>query len=143
MQFLSLKATDDEILALCREWVELVAADRLEQAISLLYVPETYQPQQRWTADSLRTYIGNDGSWDPAGDGCVWRVTLIDSTPMPADRPNFRPRADVGHYDGKPHAGWVDPDLPLNGEWSDLTAQFEFSPVDDGIGLSLYDLHVL
>ena len=131
------------ILALCREWVSLVAAGRLDQAISLLHVPESYHQEQHWTADSLRTYIGNYGSWDPAGDGRVWGVTPIDTVSMPADRPDFRPRADVGHYDGKPHAGWVDLDLPLDGEWSDLTAQFEFSPVDDGIGLSLYDLHVL
>jgi hypothetical protein len=39
--------------------------------------------------------------------------------------------------------GSVDLDVPLDGAWSDLTAQFEFAPVDGGIGISLYDLHVL
>jgi hypothetical protein len=143
MRLLPLKATDDEILALCREWVALVAAGQLELAIDLLYVPETHHREQNWTADSLRVYIGNYGSWEPMKDGSVWRVTPVESAPMPPDRPNFRPRAEVGRYDGRPQSGWAELDLPLNGRWSDLTAQFEFSPVDDGIGLSLYDLHVL
>ena len=143
MKPLSLQATDDEILALCREWVELMASDRLDDAIDLLYVPPTYDESQHWTVESLRTYIGNRGSWEPMRDGSAWRVTSMESARAPEDSPHFRPHADVGHYHGKAHAGWVDVDLPLNGEWSDLTAQFEFSPVDDGIGLSLYDLHVL
>lgn len=143
MRLLSLNATDGEILALCRQWVDLVAAGQLDQAIDLLCVPDACHQEQRWTADTLRTYVGNYGSWDPIGDGSFWCVTPIESARMPSDSPNFQPHADVCRYDGRPHSGCVDFDLPLNGEWSDLTAQFEFSPVDDGIGLSLYDLHVL
>ena len=33
--------------------------------------------------------------------------------------------------------------LPLNGEWSDLTAQFEFYKWSDGSAVVLNDLHVL
>jgi hypothetical protein len=62
---------------------------------------------------------------------------------MPADRPNATPTEEVIRRDADQLAGSVDVDLPLNGEWSDLTAQFEFEPVDRGIALSLYDLRVL
>jgi hypothetical protein len=33
--------------------------------------------------------------------------------------------------------------VPLNGEWSDLTAQFEFRKRDGGYAVILHDLHVL
>jgi hypothetical protein len=36
---------------------------------------------------------------------------------------------------------WLD--LPLDGTWSDLTAQFEFGPHEGGTAVALYDLHVL
>jgi hypothetical protein len=36
-----------------------------------------------------------------------------------------------------------DYDLPLNGEWSDLTAQFEFLRRSDGYAVVLHDIHVL
>jgi hypothetical protein len=33
--------------------------------------------------------------------------------------------------------------VPLNGEWSDLTAQFEFLRRPNGLAVVLHDLHVL
>lgn len=38
---------------------------------------------------------------------------------------------------------WIDHDMPLNGEWSDLTAQFRFDRVGDRFAVSLQELHVL
>jgi hypothetical protein len=43
--------------------------------------------------------------------------------------------------DGSGYA--VDHAVPLNGEWSDLTAQFEFLEEADGFAVVLHDLHVL
>jgi hypothetical protein len=37
----------------------------------------------------------------------------------------------------------VEYDLPLNGEWSDLTAIFHLMRVESGWAYSLWDLHVL
>ncbi len=39
--------------------------------------------------------------------------------------------------------GFIWFDLPLNGEWSDLTATFWFMPSDDGTVIALDDLHVM
>ena len=39
--------------------------------------------------------------------------------------------------------GSVEFDLPIDGEWSDLTAIFTLSEVEGSLVLSLEDLHVL
>jgi hypothetical protein len=143
MRVLPLDVSDDEILGVCREWVDLVAAGRLADAIQLLYVPASYDPSQHWTSETLETYIGNYGSWDPLADGRVMRMTPLETARIPANSSGRLPYADVVRLSSDPHAGSVELDVPLDGEWSDLTAQFEFAPVDGGIGISLYDLHVL
>ncbi len=37
----------------------------------------------------------------------------------------------------------LDHDVPINGEWSDLTTQFEFLNWPNGYAMVLQDLHVL
>jgi hypothetical protein len=143
VKLLTATATDDEVVSLCREWVELVAADRLGEAIALLWVPPDYDQSQHWTPESLRRYIENYGSRTPMRDGSQWRITSTATARVPADRLGFAPRADVVRLREDPRAGSVDFDVPLNGEWSDLTAQFEFRPIEGGTAVSLYDLHVL
>jgi hypothetical protein len=143
MKLLPAQATDAEILAACREWVDLAADGRLADAIEMLHIPARYDESQHWTTESLRRYVGNYGSWDPWPDGRTWEITPVDSARAPDDQPNFQPHADLIRFDADPRSGSAELDLPLNGEWSDLTAQFEFEPVGDGTGLSLYDLHVL
>ena len=143
VKLLPAEATDAEILAACREWIALVAAGLFTEAVEMLHVPDRYDESQRWTTESLQKYVGNYGSWDEWADGRTWKVTAISTARVPSDRPNFYPRADLIRYDADPHSGSAELDLPLNGEWSDLTAQFEFEPVGEGTGLSLYDLHVL
>ena len=143
MKVLPPNATDAEILAACHEWVERVAGGDPAGAIDMLHVPERYDESQRWTAGSLERYIGNYGSWDARPDGRTRRITSPATAVPPADRPDLRPTAEVVRRDTDPRSGSVDIDLPLDGEWSDLTALFEFEPVDGGIGLSLYDVHVL
>jgi hypothetical protein len=143
VRLLPKNASDEDLLRLCREWIELVAAGRLQEALELLWVPPSYDPSQRWTADSLRRYVENYGSWEPTSDGSTWRISSIAAAKAPAGRDRFVPRADVVRFSSNPQAGSVELDLPLNGEWSDLTAQFEFAPVGAGVAVSLYDLHVL
>jgi hypothetical protein len=143
MTVLPVDATDAEILAVCREWMERVAAGDVEGAIEMLHVPERYDESQRWTVGSLVRYVGNYGSWDARPDGRTWRITSPATALTPADRRDFRPTAEVVRHPTDPRSGSVDVDLPLDGEWSDLTALLKFEPVEGGIGLSLYDVHVL
>ncbi|MBB1634121.1 hypothetical protein A9975_25110 [Cupriavidus sp. UME77] len=52
------------------------------------------------------------------------------------------PRASLGAFDDGT-GYWVDFDMPLEGAWSDLTAQFEFRRAGDHYFATLHDLHVL
>jgi hypothetical protein len=131
------------LVAWCREWVELVASDRIAEAIALLWVPPEYDPSQRWTPESLGTYVANYGSWDPLPDGRVMKMTSMSSADSRLGATNLTGRVDVIHHDRDPRSGWIDLNVPLNGTWSDLTAQFEFRPIANGTAISLYDLHVL
>jgi hypothetical protein len=138
VKLLAHNAADDEVLGLCYEWLDLVAADRFQEALDLLWVPPTYEESQHWTPGSLRSYIENYGWWTPREDDTRWHVTpAVDAVDGP-DEPST-----IGRLDDDPHSGWVDLDLPLNGSWSDLTAQFEFTRMPGGTAVSLYDIHVL
>ena len=47
-------------------------------------------------------------------------------------------------YEFNDKAGWaIEYDIPINGEWSDLTAQFEFYKKENGYSFLLHDIHVL
>lgn len=142
MKLLPVNATDDEILAACRAWVDLVAGGRFAEAVESLYVPDWYVEEQRWTPESLQTYVRNYGSWDAWPDGKTWRITSISTAQFPADRPDVKPRADLVRHDYDRRAGIVELDVPLNGVWSDLMLHFKFEPLEDETGLSLYDMYV-
>lgn len=98
--------------------------------------PEGVYAPGRWTAEDLEVYLANYGSWEALGDGRIMRVTPIASAVG-----ELVPRFEVVRGDGLPV---IEFDLPLNGEWSDLTAVFELTETADGRwGFLLYDLHVL
>src|SRR6266508_52298 len=113
MKVLPANATDDDILEVCRGWVDLVPAPRFAEAIDLLHVPTGYDQSQHWTPASLETYIGNYGSWEPLADGRVVKVTPPKTAGIPVDRRLFRPRADVDRLIGARTAGAVELDVPL------------------------------
>ncbi|HCT80373.1 MAG TPA: hypothetical protein DGG94_07990 [Micromonosporaceae bacterium] len=129
-------ASDDELLACVRDWVALLAAGDFAGAVEFLVFPEGVYAPGRWTAEDLEVFLANYGSWDPLGDGRIMRVTPIESAVG-----ELAARFEVDRGDGPPA---IEFDLPLNGEWSDLTARFELTGTADGRwGFLLYDLHVL
>lgn len=85
----------------------------------LKLVAETFSPDTRF------------GATHPDGPA----FTLVDETTR-------SDHVHLGSYeDGS--GFWLDHDVPLNGEWSDLTAQFEFQKQPEGLAVVLIDLHVL
>lgn len=139
MRTVPVGASDDELLSVVRDWVELVAAGSFQAAVQLLYLPADDYAAGRWTAESLENYIGNYGFWEPLGDGRVVRVTPLASAVPPADAPDRQPRFEVIRGQGLPN---IEFDLPLDGEWSDLTALFDIEEVDGRWAFVLTDLHV-
>lgn len=136
-------ADDEALLTLARDWVQLLAQDRFEEALAMLSLPADEEDRHGFAPDTLREWIANYGSWDPWRDGTAWRVTSMASATVPADRPAFVPTAKVMRFDADPRSGVIELDVPLNGAWSDLTARFGFGPAGDGIGLVLQDIRVL
>lgn len=92
----------------------------------------------KWTPESIRELIDETFSPDTQfgaahPEGPVF--TQVDESTQ-------SDHADTGPYDDK-SGFWLDHDVPLNGEWSDLTAQFEFQKQSNGFAVVLIDLHVL
>lgn len=96
------------------------------------------------TAHLLRTVISNYGSPEARRDGKVFRVTSILHEQPSGDR-YFYGVERYGDDPNRPkeYVGIVLYSLPLNGEWSDLTATFDLVLVDGELVLSLDCIHVL
>src|SRR5262249_51684949 len=122
------EATDDDILGLVRKWCALLAAGDYVAALALI------PGDAHWTPELLKRVITNYGSPVPRSDGKHFRVTALDTAK--GERP---PDQDVEWFGDR---GEVWFDLPLNGQWSDLTATFRIERRSDGIALTLDDVHV-
>ena len=91
----------------------------------------------RWTPDLMRAVVAGYGLPEPHPSGVVFRVT---SRVTAAGKPHHR---EVDRHNVPPTAiaeVWYD--LPLNGEWSDLTATFRVEARADGEELLLEEIHV-
>jgi hypothetical protein len=125
------------LIAWVREWLDLLAGGRLEDACGRLDEPNSYG--LRWTPAALTDLVE-----DTFGPGTRFRVEHPEG-------PRFSPVATalgrrppmIGAY--KDGSGfWVDHHVPLNGEYSDLTAQFKFLWRGNHVlAVILHDLHVL
>ena len=133
-------ATNDHVLAAVRQWVHRRAVDDYKTAFAQTY----HDPADHWTPELMRTIIANYGSPTPYEDGQTFHVT-----PLEEVRANDKkPTQDVQWLDSEsdepfPIVGYVWFDLPLNGDWSDLTAIFNIRTNGNGLVLELNDIHVL
>ena len=135
-------STDTEILDAVRAFVELLAEENYVAAYEH-FLPE---PDRELTPKVIKALIEGYGYAEPVegNDEPPLQVTSLSqmTEPEPKDRQQvewfgFHAARDprilgMAHYD-----------LPLNGEWSDLTAIFDITKVEGGIALSLDDIHVL
>ncbi len=132
---LSASASDAEILAVVESWVAFLVAEDYERA----YGMTAHEPYYQWTAKLIREVIEGYGLPDPHPEG-PFKVTPLATAkggPTPWHKVE---RDDPPRCNGAIANVWFD--LPLNGEWSDLTATFSIHPLDEGIVLSLNEIHV-
>lgn len=139
MTILPHDASDEDILKVVREWVELLAQNRYEEAFALT----GYASTDEWSPELLHLLTANYGDLEPRQDGETFEVTsLYDNPILPAGR-----KSSYQDVEWQPEnrgcVGWVHFDLPLDGEWSDLTAVFKINQVTDGLALELQTIHVL
>jgi hypothetical protein len=131
-------ASDEQILDVIRAWVELLAQERYEEAFQMLL----YHPAEHWSPELIKTIITNYGFIEPREDGATFKVTSL------KDNPEGQPFHGVEWYGDDPNGpteylGMAAFILPLNGEWSDVTAMFDIVEEDGELGLELDDIHVL
>lgn len=117
-------------------WFGLLSQGRFDEAASLIDAPNTYG--MRWGAQQIQQVL-----LDYAGGARIPSVTdphqLGDSGPRSVGEGRHW---ILGKFDDG-SGFWLDHDLPLDGRWSDLTAQFEFHKVPGGFSVVLHDIHVL
>ena len=131
-------ATDEQILDVVRQWVELLAQEKYEEAFRML----RYRPTELWSPELIKTVIANYGFIEPREDGATFKVTSL------KDDPEGQVFHGVEWYGDDPnrpaeYLGMAMFTLPLNGEWSDVTAMFDIVEEDGALVLELDDIHVL
>lgn len=125
-----------EMIEFATQWLNMCAQDRLAEACSMIDLPNAWGTT--WTPESIRKLVAETFSSDtlfgtdhPEGP----MFTQVDETTR-SDHVHLGAYEDDSGF-------WLDHDVPLNGEWSDLTAQFEFLKQSGGLAVVLINLHVL
>ena len=131
--YLATNPTDEEILHFVEEWIDDLARDDYAGA----FRRTEHDPYYQWTPELMRTVVAGYGSPEPHRSGKVFVVTSRESAL------GGPPQRVVDREAVHPHAlAEVWHDLPLNGEWSDLTVTFRVEPRDDGSAVILQEIHV-
>jgi hypothetical protein len=131
---LSINSTDEEILNHIEEWVSDLAAEDYV----LAYKRTKHDPYYEWTPELIKKVINGYGLPEPHPSGETFKVTPVKE----AKGETPRQEVDRGPYDGN-RFGYVYYDLPLNGEWSDLTASFRLEKQDKNLVITLEEIHVM
>lgn len=125
---------EEQLVAFARTWFRHLARAEWDAALGMIDEPNTYGI--RWTRKSITALIKDTFGPETRFAAAFGQPVFSDPDSAARDpHPNLG-RLDAGGY-------WLDYNVPLNGEFSDLTAQFEFKPRQDGYAVVLHDLHVL
>ena len=125
--------TDDEILAVVETWIDDLGREDYVSA----YSRTEHDPYYAWTPNLIRTVIEGYGHTEPHPSGEVFKVTDRKSA---AGKPFHREVERTEISDSS--LAEVRYDLPLNGEWSDLTATFRIQMLDASPIIILEEIHV-
>jgi len=125
------------ILTFVRCWFRLLAAGRWDEACALLDQPNAANPP--WTPDEIRRVL--DLSYPPDGEfrsRQAGRLFFTDPDLLEGDGSPYFYEFDNGSdgYSFEHH-------VPLNGRWSDVTAEFTFYRRAEGFLVELIDMHIM
>ena len=125
---------EEQLVAFARDWFRLLARAEWETALGMIDEPNTHGT--RWTREMIIALVEETFGPETRFAAEFGPPAFSDPDSAKGDpHPNFG-RLDAGGF-------WLDHAVPLNGSFSDLTAQFEFEPRRDGHAAILHDLHVL
>lgn len=122
-----------EILQFIEVWIDDLARGDYVAAFGRT----EHDPNYQWTPELMRSVVQGYGLPEPHRSGTEFKVT-------PRASALGGPPQRVVHRDdvrpGSLAEAWYD--LPLNGEWSDLTATFRIEPRRKGSVVVLQEIHV-
>lgn len=133
---ISPQAPSQSIVAFVKGWMKLLAEGRFEEACAMIDQPHGYGIT--WTPGLIRQTVNAT---------CSPETTFYQFHPEgpiftnPFELEEQREIKVVKYDDGSGYT--FNYDVPLNGQWSDLTARFEFLKRANGYAVVLQDLHVL
>lgn len=124
-----------DVLPFVKDWIKLLADGQIDEACALLDEPNHYG--MVWMPDMI-----------------IDAITGVPHTDSPPNEglhiPDFTDPYELGEqndiYVGEFADGtgyYFDYSVPINHEWSDFTAQFEFYERKDNYAVVLHDIHVL
>ena len=129
-------ASEKSILDFVKRWMKLLADNRFDEACALLEHPNSFGIV--WTPNLIKETVHNTFSLD---------TLFYEFHPEGAffsDPYELEEQRDIELIELNDGSGYAfDYDIPLNGEWSDLTAQFEILKRPNGYVVFLNNLHVL
>jgi hypothetical protein len=140
MRTVPIPASDVEILNIIQDWIELLAQERYKEAHEMLYQPE----DNSWTSELVKNAIsGYKSSGNITNDPSY--VTPIQEVQTGE---GINPNRDIQWFTGEDqrkdkYAGVIHFDLPINGEWSDLTAIFFIHQLEEVFAIELETIHIL
>jgi hypothetical protein len=133
---ISSERPEQSILGFVKYWIKLLADGRFEHACGLIDEPNSYGIV--WTPSLINEVVNSTFSPDTVFYGFHPEGPIFTDPFLLAEQRQVK----VVEFDDE--SGYAfDYALPLNGEWSDLTAQFEFQRRPNGYAVVLHNLHVL
>lgn len=156
MKEIPITATDEEIKQVMREWVDLLAQGRFDDAVAMLapeFVHDNHyvdagEPQV-WTGALVEALIRNYGFLEETElqDG-FYKVVSVDEDIREEFEHHLTIYRKPIELAGQMYFGWADAHLPLEDEeglyYSDLSAQFCLREVSgDKLVLMLDNIHMM
>ena len=130
---LSLHPCDDEILAVVDAWLDDLAQGDYESA----FARTEHDGYHGWSPELMQLVVAGYGLPTPHPSGEVFSVSSRQTAPGEP----FNRTVDRSHV-ARDELAEVWHDLPLDGEWSDLTVTFSVERRSDHAVLVLKEIHV-
>jgi hypothetical protein len=127
-----MNATDAEIFQLVEAWIDDLARGDYKAA----FARTKHDPYYGWTPELMEAVVNGYGLPEPHQSGVRYLVT-----PRAEARGRLH-RAIDRSAPPETAVPEVWHDLPLNGDWSDLTVTFRVEETSRGIDLVLQQIHV-
>ncbi len=140
MKKLPLNATKEDLIAAVEDWVDLLVGKRYQKALDYIY-PMSYP---EWGAEYLENWIKNYGFDQPLKDGSTVEITpRNEAKGRQCNRVFEASDPQIDESTGLELVAMIFYDVPLDGQWSDLTVQFNVCKFENNLVLDMQGFNVM